>query len=65
MVIGERNSDCSVKNNRQECVLCSSIANILCPVSLAISYVSHLLCAHHCAVLIDFNCNDENRILGK
>ena len=38
---------------------------ILCTISLAISYVSHLFCAHLCAVRINFNCNDENRILGK
>ena len=38
---------------------------ILCTTSLAISYVSHLFCAHLCAVPINFNCNDENRILGK
>ena len=38
---------------------------ILCTISLAISNVSHLFCAHLCAVPINFNCNDENRILGK
>ena len=38
---------------------------ILCTISLAISYVLHLFCAHLCAVPINFNCNDENRILGK
>ena len=37
---------------------------ILCTISLAISYVSHLFCAHLRAVPINFNCNDENRILG-
>ena len=37
---------------------------ILCTISLAISYVSHLLSAHLCAVPINFNCNDEDRILG-
>ena len=39
--------------------------NILCTISLAISNVSHLFCAHLCAVPINVNCNDENRILGK
>ena len=43
----------------------SIFSNILCTISLAISYVSHLFCAHLCAVSITFNCNDENRILGK
>ena len=38
---------------------------ILCTISLAISYVSHVFCAHLCAVPINFHCNDENRILGK
>ena len=38
---------------------------ILCTISLAISYVSHLFCAHLCVVPINFNYNDENRILGK
>ena len=38
---------------------------ILCTISLAISYVSYLFCAHLRAVPINFNCNDENRILGK
>ena len=38
---------------------------ILCTISLAISYVSHLFCANFCSVSINFNCNDENRILGK
>ena len=38
---------------------------ILCTISLAISYVSHHFCAHLCAVSINFNCIDENRILGK
>ena len=42
-----------------------SIAYILCTISFAISYVSHLFCVHLCAVPINFNCNDENRILGK
>ena len=37
----------------------------LCTISLAISYVTHLFCAHLCALPINFNCNDENRILGK
>ena len=39
--------------------------NILCKISFAISYVSHLFCAHLCAVPTNFNCNDENRIEGK
>ena len=39
--------------------------NILCTISLAISYVSQFFYAHLCAVPINFNCNDENRILGK
>ena len=30
--------------------------------SLAISYVSHHFCAHLSAVLINFDCNDKNRI---
>ena len=38
---------------------------ILCTISLAISYVSHLFCAHLYAVPINFDCIDENRILGK
>ena len=38
---------------------------ILCTISLAISYVSHLFCAHLCAMPINCNCNEENRILGK
>ena len=38
---------------------------ILCTISLAIYYVSDLFCAHLCAVLINFNCNGENRISGK
>ena len=38
---------------------------ILCTISLAIFYVSHLFCAHLCAMPINFNCNDENMILGK
>ena len=38
---------------------------ILCTISLAISYASHLFCTHLCAVPINFNCNDENRILGE
>ena len=37
---------------------------ILCTISLAIFYVSHLFSAHLCAVPINFNCNDEDRILG-
>ena len=37
---------------------------IQCTISLAISYVSHLLSAHLCAVPINFNCNDKDRILG-
>ena len=41
------------------------VNTILCTISLAISYVSHLFCAHLCAVPINFNSNDENRILGK
>ena len=41
------------------------VKNILCTISLAISNVSHLFCAHLCAVPISFNCNEENRILGK
>ena len=32
---------------------------ILSTISLAISYVSHLFCAHLCSVSINFNCNDE------
>ena len=36
--------------------------HILCTISLAISYVPHLVCAHLCAVPTNFNCNDENRI---
>ena len=43
----------------------ASAAYILCTISLAISYVSHLFCAHLCVVPINFICNDENRILGK
>ena len=38
---------------------------ILCTISLAISYVTHLFSANLRAVPINFNCNDENRILGK
>ena len=38
---------------------------ILCTISLAILYVLHLFCAHLRAVPINFNCNDETRILGK
>ena len=38
---------------------------ILCTISLAISYVPHLFCAHLRAVPINFNCNDENGNLGK
>ena len=44
---------------------CFQIISILCTISLVISYVSHLFCAHLCAVPISFNCNDKNRILGK
>ena len=44
---------------------CRKSAYILCTISLAISYVSHRLCAHLRAVPINFNCNDENRVLGK
>ena len=43
----------------------SPTSTILCTISLAISYVSHLFCAHLCAVPINFDCNDENRILGQ
>ena len=39
--------------------------SILCTIMLAISYVSHPFCAHLRAVPINFNFNDENRILGK
>ena len=38
---------------------------ILCTISLAISYDSNIFCAHLCAVLINLNCNEKNRILGK
>ena len=38
---------------------------ILCTISLAISYVSRLFCAHLRAVPNNFNCNNENRVLGK
>ena len=41
------------------------ISYILCTISLAISYVLHLFCAHLRALPINFNCNDENRILRK
>ena len=55
------------------CILINSNTNntpdkylsILCTISLAISYVSHLCCAHLCAVPTNFNCNDENRIIYK
>ena len=38
---------------------------ILCTISLAISYVFASLCAHLRAISNNFNCYDENRILGK
>ena len=43
----------------------SGFEYILCTISLAISYVLLLFCAHLCALLINFNCNDENWILVK
>ena len=48
-------------------IFTASIGSVdsLYPISLAISNVSHLFCAHLRAVPINFNCNDENRILGK
>ena len=54
-----------VYDNHSHEIYIEQIHTILCTISLAISYVSHLFCAHLCAVPINFNCNDENRILGK
>ena len=34
--------------------------NILCTISLAISYVLHLFSAHLCAMPINFNCNEQD-----
>ena len=45
---------------------CETIIHIiLCTISLAIFYVSHLFSAYLCPSTNNFNCNDENRILDK
>ena len=38
--------------------------NILCKIYLAIIFCFASLFAHLRSILINFNCNDENRILG-